>query len=236
MLFNSTDKSTSIIGDIDFLLYGDSTTFNTSYSLADRTRNVNISLDEVVAELFKADPEWSWDDDENADFPIATTDLVSGRDHISLPDSTLVISRVRVKNSLGNWITLEPKGRREFTDAELIESGVPEAYYKLGRAVFPVPIPNYGVTSGVELEFQRGANHFETTDVNVFPGFNSQFHQYLSVGAAYRYALANGLSEKTAILNQEKQRIIQMIKDQYQTRNRDEKPRMTIKRSRNYAL
>jgi hypothetical protein len=69
MEFNPTSKEDSLIGDIDFLLFGDSSTLNTDYSLVDRTRNINIAYDETVSELFKADPNFMWDDTTNTDLP-----------------------------------------------------------------------------------------------------------------------------------------------------------------------
>lgn len=230
MFFNSSDKSTSIIGDIDFLLYGTSETFNDSYTLADRTRNINITLDETVAEMFKADPNWDYDDTTNTDFPIATTDLVAGQDNYSFPDSTLVINRVRIMDSNGDLRTLEPVTRAELSDSELQATGRPTKFYKKGGSLLPIPIPDYGATGGVEIEFQRGANHFETTDVNVSPGFNSLFHQILSVGAALRYALGNGMREKVTFLGGYKTEIMKNIREHYQTRSKDEKPSLGLKR------
>lgn len=238
MLFNPIDKSNSIIADIDFLLFGTGATFNSDYSIDDRTRNINISLDEVVSELFKADPNWEWDDNTNADFPIATMDLAASQDHYVIHDSTLVINRVRVKDSNGKWKTLEPMQRREFDDGELESTGTPDGYYKKGNAVFPVPVPNYGASGGVEIEFQRGANHFSKTDTNAEPGFNSQYHQFLSVGAALRYALGNGMREKASFLSSEKERIRQDIRNHFLTRNQEEQPRIKLSRPsvRRYGL
>lgn len=231
MYFNPTDSSNSIIADIDFLLYGTSETFNDEYTLLDRTRNVNITLDETVVEMFKADPNWDYDDSNNTDFPIATTDLVSGQDNYSFPDSTLVITRVRIMDTNGKYKTLEPVTRAELSDTELLATGVPTKFYKKGGSFFPVPIPNYGADGGVEIEFQRGANHFASTDINVAPGFNSLFHQILSVGAALRYAMGNGMSEKVKFLSAMKLEILKSIREHYQTRNKDEKARMTLKRA-----
>lgn len=238
MQFNPEDKSNSIIGDIDFLLFGDSTTLNTDYSVIDRTRNVNISLDEVVAELFKADPNFMWDDTTNTDFPIATMNLTASQDHYTIPDASLVIHRVRIKGKSGSWKTLTPALRRELSDVELAETGEPEKYYKIDNAVFPIPVPNYGATGGVELEFQRGANHFTTTDTDKAPGFNPQFHQFLSVGAALRYAIANGMREKVTFLSGEKERIRTAIREHYQTRSPDERPKLRLRRDsiRRYGL
>lgn len=230
MYFNPTDKSNSIIGDIDFLLFGDSETLNDSYSLADRTRNINISLDEVVAEMFKADPNWDYDDTSNTNFPIATTDLETGQDNYTFPDSTLVINRVRIKDQNGEFHTLEPVTRAELSDMEIRSTGIPEKFYKKGGSFFPIPVPNYGSTGGVEVEFQRGANHFATTDTNVAPGFNSLFHQFLSINASLRYAVGNGMREKASFLSGMKVELLKKITEHYQIRNKDEKPRISIKK------
>ena len=238
MQFNpADDKTISIIADIDFLLFGDSSTLNTDYSLADRTRNVNIVYDEVVALLYNSDPTYKWDDTTNSDFPFATLDITANLDHYTMLDSAAVIHRVRMKDSNGNMNTLEPVLRSELTDDELEATGSPEKYYKIGGAVFPVPVPNYGATEGVELEFQRGGNHFTTSSTTAEPGFNPQFHQVLSVGASLRYALANGMDKKVAMLREHKQQLFEMIRDFYARRSPDDRTRIQLKRStKNYGL
>jgi hypothetical protein len=238
MQFNPSDKSISIIGDIDFLLFGDSATLNTAYSLADRTRNVNIVWDEAVAELYKADPNHKWDDTSNTDFPFATLDLTGNQDHYTLLDSALVIHRVRMKDSNGQLITLTPRLRSELSDTELNSTGSPSKYYKLGGAVFPIPVPDYSAGDGVEIEFQRGANHFTTADTTAEPGFNSQFHQFLSVGAALKYAIAHGMEKKTNQLRAEKELIRNAMREHYQMRSPDERPRFRLRQKsvRSYGL
>jgi len=230
MQFNPSDKSISIVGDIDFLLFGDSLTLNEDYSLIDRTRNVNIAWDEVVAELYKADPNHKWDDSNNVNFPIATTALTDGLDHYTMLDSSLVVYRVRMKDNNGAWVTLTPKIRSELTDTELNATGTPTQYFKLAGAIFPLPVPNYGVAAGVELTFQRGGNHFATDDEDSTPGFNSQFHQILSIKAAKRYALANGMTKKVSVLSAMETEISQKMLEHYQLRSPDEKPRFKLKR------
>lgn len=231
MKFNPTDKSVSIVGDIDFLLFGSSATLNTVYSLTDRVRNVNIALDEAVADLYKADPNHMWDDTTNVDFPIATTKLTSGLDHYTMLDSSLVVHRVRVKDAQGGWVTLTPRLRRQFTDTQLNATGTPSAYHKLAEAIFPLPVPDYGVDAGMELTFQRGGNHFVVGDTSKKPGFNSQFHQILSIKASKRYALANGMSEKVQMLTEMENNINKKMVEHYQLRSPDEKPGFRLKNS-----
>ena len=229
MQFNDTTDYTGIIQHIDFLLFGDGTTNNTDYALEDRTRNINLAQDEAVAELFKADPNFIWDDTTNTDFPIAKLDLTANQDHFTVPDASLVVHRFRVKDPNGEWQTLTPKLRRELSDSELDDTGTPSKYYKIDNAFFPVPIPDYGATSGIEVEFQRGANHFDSTDTTTEPGFASIFHEFLPVSAALKYAIANGMSEKIKTLSAEKERIKQSMREHYQLRSPDERPKMRIK-------
>lgn len=227
--FNGSDKSNSLVADIDFLLFGDGSTFNTDYSLIDRTRNINVAWDEAIAELYKADPNHKWDDTTNTDLPIATLTLTANQDHYTLLDSMLVLHRVRIKDRNGNYVTLTPRNRVELSDDDLRATGTPDEYYKVGGAIFPIPIPDYGATAGVELEFQRGANYFVTTDLEKSPGFNPQFHQFLSVVAALRYALANGMKNKISHLTNERERIRGAIKEHYQLRSVDERPRLRLR-------
>jgi len=238
MQFSDTTNYTGLIQDIDFLLFGDGTTNNTDYSLEDRTRNINLAKDEAVAELFKADPNFIWDDTTNSDFPIAKLNLTANQDHFIVPDASLVVHRFRVKDSNGEWKTLTPKLRRELTDSELEETGTPNVYFKIDNAFFPRPTPDYGATLGIEIEFQRGANYFESADTTTVPGFASIFHSFLSVSASLRYAVANGMSEKIKTLSAEKDRIKLSMREHYQLRSPDERPKMRLKQesNRRYGL
>jgi hypothetical protein len=135
-------------------------------------------------------------------------------------------------------MTLDPVMRSEIDDSELDSTGTPSKYFKIDNAVFLIPVPDYGATGGVELQFQRGANHFTTTDTDKKPGFNPQFHQYLSIGAALRYALANGMENKVNYLQAQKDRILTAIQDHYARRSPDDRTRLSLKRPNisNYGL
>lgn len=229
MQFNPADKTNSIVADIDFLLFG-SSEFNSDYSLIDRARNVNKVWDEAIGEMFKADPNFKFDDTTNTDFPIATILLEANLDHYTLLDSALVIHRVRIKDRNGKYVTLGSVLRSELTDSELEETGTPTKYYKQGGAIFPVPIPDYGYADGVEVEFQRGGNYFESTDTDTAPGFNTQYHQFLSVGAGLLYALANGMDKKTSSLSALKEQIRAAMREHYQLRSPDRPPQIKLKK------
>lgn len=238
MVFSDTSNYQGLIQDIDFRLFGDGTVFNTAYSLADRTRNINQAWDEAVGELYKADPNHKWDDTTNTDLPFATIDLTAGLDHYTLLDSSLVIHRFRMKNQNGDWMTLDPVLRRELDDSDLAAVGTPSKYYKIGGVIFPVPVPNYSVAGGVELEFQRGANHFIISDTTKEAGFNSQYHKFLSISASLDFAIANGMKEKVAQLRADKEMVRGQLIEHYERRSPDERPKLSLRREsvRRYGL
>ncbi len=236
MEFSNTSEYSGLIQDIDFLLFGDGETFNTAYSLKDRTRNVNVAYDEIISELFKSDYTWQWDDTTYGNVPIATTTLVAGQENYTFPDSLAVIRRIRVSDRTGNLKTLDPVSRRDVSDGELDNQGTPSKYYKIGNAVFPVPIPNYGGT--IEAQFQRGANYFSHDDTDKKPGFTEHFHPFLSISAALRFAVANGMVQKASELRYEKELMKRAIREHYETRAKDQRPRLSlpVKSTKHYGL
>ena len=202
--------------------------------LIDLSVGLNCILSKVyqkkaVAILFKADPNYKWDDTTNSDLPIATLALTSGQDHYALLETALVINRVRMFDVNGNLKTLIPVNQMELSDDQLKATGEPTRYYKSDGVVFPVPIPNYGGAGGVELRFQRGANHFTIASTTASPGFNSMFHEFLAVGASLKYAIANGMKKKEVSLTNQKTAIADAMRVHYQLRSPDEKPAMKLK-------
>lgn len=229
MVFSDTSTFQGLVQDIDFLLFGSSAVQNTDYSLADRVRNINTTWDEAIVELYKADPNNKFDDTTNTDFPLATLPLVAGQDHYALLDSALVIHGVRIMDQNGAFKTLTPVLKSQLGDSELNATGTPDKYYKMGGAVFPVPIPNYGYAGGVELEFQRGGNHFTAASTTASPGFNPQFHRFLSLGAALDYAIANGMQKKISNLGAQKEAMRLKMIEHYQRRSPDLKPKFSLR-------
>lgn len=229
MVFSDTTDYQGLVQDIDFLLFGDGTTFNNDYSIEDRTRNINNAYNSVIADLFKADPNFMWDDTTNVDLPIATTTLVANQTNYQMPDKSLVVIRLRVHDKNGNMKTLEPVQRSELTDAELTETGEPRYYYKIDNAIFLAPVPDYGGAAGMELHFQRSGVYFADDDTTKTPGFASIFHNILSIKAALVYARANGMSEKVSVLKDMEQEIEHDIREHYQRRSPDKPPSLKLK-------
>ncbi len=230
MQFSDSTNYSGLIEDIDFLIWGDGTEFHDNYSKEDRTRNINLAYDKAVVQLLKADPNWQWDDTNSEDLPIAEASLISGRDHYTFPIDLTMIHRLRVKDRQGDYKTLEPVSRRELSDDELNDNGVPDKYYKIGNAVFPVPVPDYGFDdgTGLEVQVQRNANYFDKDDTTKEPGFARQFHEYLSLDAARRYARAEDMHDKAKTLQVKLTELEEKMGEFYERRAKDEKPQLDV--------
>ena len=225
MQYASHANNQDLVSDARYWSGTDSDT----YPIEDLTRNANFALDKVVSLIFKSDRRWQWDDANNTDLNIATSDLVSGQYDYSFAVSHLKINRVRVKDTLGNWKTLEPVDRREITDTDLALTGTPTHYDKQVGSFFLHPIPNYGSTGGLEVEFQRGASYFTTADTTKEPGFAPQFHRLISLYAARDYCAVEGLIDRMTVIDQRIAALEMELAEFYATRDIDDRPKMTLK-------
>lgn len=227
MVFSDSTNNGGIVEEARWLVGANST----SYPIKDLTRNVNRWLDKAVALIIPASGTWQFDDSNYTDYPIATTALVSGQEDYTLEASHLRIERVEIKNESGDWTRLKQIDRTEIKTAlsEFAEEDGDPIYYDVSaNSIKLYPAPDYSQSSSLKVFFQRKGSYFETTDTTKEPGFAEIFHRYLSLGAAYDYALKNRVTNKDEI----KVELLEMEKDIqnfYSRRNRDGKHRMTPK-------
>jgi hypothetical protein len=227
MQFNSEANGDDIVSDIDYWAGTDVT----SYPLAAKARNSNRALDRIVQLIFRADGTWQWDDDNQTDLPIATTDLVAGQRDYTLAVSHLKVERVRIKDAAGNWITLTAIDRRALPDTDLNASnGTPTQYDKIGSSFLPYPAPSYGSTAGFEVQFQRGASYFVPTDTTKSPGFASHLHRLIPLYAARDYCLKNDMTKRVSVITNEIKTLEMELVEHYSSRFKDQKVTITPER------
>lgn len=189
MLFNS--GTNNIIDEIDDLCDSDSD----SYSLASKTRRVNIALDEVFQTILQADGTWQFDDTTNVDLPIGVDTLVDGQQDYSFATELLVVERVEIKDASGVYQLLKPLDQ---TDVKVAMSqvsptnGMPTHYDKSGDSIYLYPTPSAGAVTlveGIQVYFKRNLNKFETTDTDTAPGFATPYHVILAYIASIPYCM-----------------------------------------------
>lgn len=224
---------TQILAKINQNLSTDSTTYPT----ADKTVDINLAIDNLLLILFgTAGGTWQFDDSNQTDYPIITTNLVSGqRDYSFTTDNTgnliLDIYKVQIKDSSGIYQDITPVDQQttdipnSFADGQNL-TGTPTCYDKTGNGIFLDLIPSYNSTNGLRVFVNREATYFTTSDTNKKLGFSGLYHQYLVLFPCYEYARARGLDSanrfKSDMLELESR-----IKFNAGQRERDVKRKMT---------
>lgn len=174
-----------------------------SFPTAQLTVEANNAYERIVALINAADGRWQFDDSNNTDLPIATTDIVVNQQDYSLATTHLEITRAEILDSNGNWNKLAPFDQSDVYNQSLTDfmktAGLPIYYDKLGNSVFLYPKPNYSQTASLKLYFERGPNEFTVSDTTKQPGFNTLFHDLIPLWVAYNFAIANGKSNGTVI-------------------------------------
>lgn len=229
MQFNSETNNLDLYSDARFWC-GISSSDTTTYPLADFTRNANFALDKVTALIFKSDGKWQWDDTvQTSELLDVNTALVANTQKYAVSVTWLKIGKVRVKDQQGNWITLEPADRRNLTDNQLTATaGNPKQYDILGNWLYLHPKPSYSLSGGLEIQFQRGASYFATTDTTKTPGFATHFHRLISLYAALDYCEVNSLDKRASKIRANIQTMEAELIQHYSSRDADAKVYLKI--------
>lgn len=226
MQFSDTTTKDGILQDCESILFGDNYGQITDDSnlLATFTRNANRALDRVTSLIFEADGRWNWDDKNRTDYPIATTDLVSGQSDYRFNVSHLNIDQIEIRDEAdSSWQKLKAINRTDYSKplSAVYGEGSPIVYTKIADAFFLFPEPNYSVSGGLKVYFQREASYFESTDTTKEPGFARLYHKLISLWASYDYASVN-LMPIARVLRDEILVIEQELQDFYSMRSKDE--------------
>ena len=225
MVFNDETNDAGIVQEARYFVGANST----SYPIKDITRNINRWFDKAVALIFKSSGRWQWDDSNQTTLPNATTDITSAQQDYTLDVSHLRIDRVEIKNEDGNWSKLIPFDKRDLDGAvEEFEKtdGLPRYYDVVGKSVILYPAPNFSQTDSLKVYFQRRGSYFATDDTTKVAGFAEIFHRYLSLGAAYDYALKNNVQNRN-VLREEISAMEDEIQTFYALRQPDEHIRLS---------
>lgn len=239
MKFNPTEAEESLYKDCLFWSGATTTTFPVD---PDFTRSANFALDICNAIILRSNDKSQYDDRDNTGELIATINLTSGTQAYSIQASWLKIARVRVKDSNGNWQTLRKVDRSQIGDSALASSGTPYAYDILGNYIYLVATPNYSSTNGIEIQFQRGSDHFVVGDTDKEPGFAPQFHRLVSMMPSLDFTESNKQKDKAAVLRNRIGEapdlkngkagfgLLKELSDFYSDRDRDGAPSMSLRR------
>lgn len=198
--------------------------------LAEFTSDVNLALDKVIALILQANGTWQFDDSNQTDYPIITTNIVSGqRDYSFVIDGAgnliLDVYRVLVADQNGVYHDVDPQDVSSgqatvgFTDGMNI-TGIPNSYDKNATGIFLDPIPNYNRSAGLKVYINREGSYFTVSDTTKKPGFAGLFHEYLALRPSYQYAYRKGLSNLNS-LEKEMLKMEDDLQNYYKAREKD---------------
>lgn len=244
LMFSDTSATKAgLIQECESQVFGDNSYGRISGDanlLATFTRYINEALNRVVNLIMTADGRWKFDDTNNTDFPIATTDLVttlgSEQQDYAFDITMLRILRIEVLDNTGAWHKLNPIDENDIYDQSLTDflktPGLPTYYDKQGASIFLYPKPlatSVTSTAGLKVWFQRPPSYFVTSDTTKVPGFNSMYHRLVALIASRDYAMFKGLSNTKALSDKVSQDEDSLVEN-YALRNKDEHIKLSAKR------
>lgn len=233
MQFNSEANGLDLYSDARYYCGLDETADTTSYPIKAFTRNANMGLDRALMLILRADNIWVFDDSNNAgELLDISTNLVNGTLKYALSVTWLKITRIRIKDANGNWITLKPaEGRMQLGDATLTApAGMPSSFYLMGNFLYFDKAPNYSSAGGIEVQFQRGSSYFIYTDTVKTPGFATHFHRLVSLYAALDFCEINTMADRVAMIQNKINQLEAELLIHYAGRETASKISMTMQR------
>lgn len=224
--------------DIKSKVYLLTKTNSTSFPNADLVILANNAMERVASLINRADRRWQWDDTNQSDLPIATTTITSGQQDYAIATAHLSLDRVEIKDSSGAWHLLRPIDqhdvRYQALGAYRSTNGLPQEYDIIGNSIFLYPTPNYTQAASLKVHYTRAPVAFVAGDTTATPGFNSLFHDLIPLWVSYEYALANGLKNANQLFV-EIVRKEEELEKFYGSKNRYERPRMSVSTNRGYG-
>lgn len=186
------------------------------FANSSRVIYLNNWYDLVHASILQSMDEVDFDDSNDTDYPVMTTNLVANQQDYPLKAGTLSVKRAEITYDGTNWYKLSPFDVGE-TDLATNSTSITnnfqtnQPFYDIeANSVFLYPVPTQNVTNGLKMWVNRNVTPFVTADLTggtKTPGFDRNFHMILAKGVAYDYALKQGNENR----NQLKQDIAELM-------------------------
>ncbi len=215
----TTEKSGIIQSCERMTRLGDATISGTASLLAEFTNYSNEFSREVWALIFSVYGGWQYEDGNQSDLPASVATLTSGQTTYALPSGSLTVKGIEVKDTSGNWTALQPITEEEIraqvsvgsasgqisslsngaVGQFMTTSGQPRYFQLVGQTVRMFPASNWTQASSFKVFYDRGSVSFLTTDTTKTPGFASEFHDVIPLGASCAWYEINAPEDNTYI-------------------------------------
>lgn len=233
MIFRDTVNRT---GAVDLLEDWTGTESSSNYTVAMKTRDLNLGLDAYQMLSTPASGTWQADDINHARYPNFTFDLISGQfeynfDEDEQGNKILDVYRLERKSPANIWEVMKPyneMGSDWSIAHQETQTGIPTKYYKAANGIFVDVAPNYNQREveegegGFRMWYARTPSYYVATGEDTKEaGIPPAHHVYPVLWATVNYwlpidtAKANLYAGQLAKLEKE-------IKKYYSNRSRDE--------------
>lgn len=160
--------------------------------LKEFTAHINQWGRKVWHMIFMAYGGWQYDDGNQLDLPAATTDLTANQTSIALPSSSLSVRGIEVKDTAGIWHALIAATEEQIREFQAMgefhkTSGQPQYYQIVGQTVRLFPAADYTQSASFKVFFDRGSVAFSSDATSSTPGFVSEYHDILGIGASIEW-------------------------------------------------
>lgn len=189
--------------DIITLVNDYCSTTNLVFPLAEKTRAINVASSRIWSEIFDSYAGWQYDDKNQVNLPEDIQTLTTGVSDYTIPPLSLTVIGVDIRVSgaaTNNWTKIYPATKEEIRQYGLSDlgfsqnNGVAFRYILIKDKIRLIPAPNYTQTLSLRVSFDRGSIAFLPTDTTKEPGFASEFHYGLAIGASLEWARRNATS------------------------------------------
>ena len=217
-------------------------TTTTSFTNAQLLIAVNACYERITGIILSetSGGRWKWGDINYTALPTYTMTLTNSEPFYQIDSLTgvLIILGVEVLDNNGNFYPLDPITLDDIRKLGIAQSeyhetdGRPLEYEKREHAVILYPAPDNGVSvtlsGGLRIFFLRGASVVTDMTATTSVGIPSPWNDALAYGAAYIYAIANGLPNANQLKierDTKEKELLAFIS----RRNQDDRPVMTNK-------
>jgi hypothetical protein len=193
MVFSDTTTKQGIIQACErYCNKGDAGISGVPLLLLEFTAHVNEVNRRAWFTIFSAYGGWQYDDANYTDLPAATTDLTTNITTYALPTGSLSVRGIEIKDVGNVWYPLIPLNEEQIRDSMAMSEfentpGQPRYYQLVGQTIRVFPAANYTQASSFKVYFDRGSVSFVSTDTTQSPGFVSEFHGIIPLGASLEY-------------------------------------------------
>lgn len=191
--FNDTTNKLGVIQSCEAICnLGDAGITGDTQLLKEFTRYINKAGSSIWTWIFSSYGGAQYDDAGQGDLPSATDELTINKTKYALPSGAITIRGVEVKNQGGVWEQLLPINDEQIQQMSSIgefmkTSGQPRFYKWVGETIFSLPASNYTQAASWKVFFDRGSVAFASSDTTKTPGFSSEFHDALPIGASIEW-------------------------------------------------